>query len=155
LISALNDLINLPEWGGQCGTGYSLRDDGWCYPDSGIGDRYWNQTSDFSRIVFFFLGLAIILAILNFYTGYDTAYPGAFIYIMTIMVLILSSVNVITGQGYFYLRGATAGSYLCNYIPTTTACFASTFFDNYILFFLFGLLSLIYFFTTNKRYASG
>lgn len=119
--SAINDSINLPEWGDN------------------------PATTDFSRIVFFFLMMAILLAILNFFTGYDTAYPGAFIYIMTLVVLLLSAVNGVNGPGFFYLEGAT----------TFGGTDFSPLFNNWILAVHFVLLSAIYFFTTNKRYQAG
>jgi hypothetical protein len=145
LRDAVKDLIDLPEWG-DCPGGYTLNaTDDRCYDNEGnIVDK--GQTTDFSKIVFFFLFLAIVLAILNFYTGYDTAYPGAFIYIMTGIVFLGSAVNGIAGPGYFYLSGATNHTFFGG--------FASVI-DNWILFIHFFLLTMIYFFTTNKRYQSG
>ena len=122
LKNAINDSIYLPEWGDN------------------------PATQDFNRIVFFFLFLAITLAILNFFTGYDTAYPGAFLYIMTAIVLIMSAVNGVTGPGYFYLNGATNAQ--------LGGAFRSII-DNWLLAIHFVLLTAIYFFTTNKRYQSG
>ena len=183
LMDAINSLTNLPEWGGGCADGYHIADgrtwlntssglnvveeDLWCYSDSGVGtgsgDRYWNQTTDFSRIVFFFLFLAIVLAILNFYTGYDTAYPGAFMIILTAIVFLFSASNGFFGPGYFYLPGATAGSYWCQYVAgagviglgAATTCRASMFIDNWILALHLLALTFIYFMTTTKRYQSG
>lgn len=121
--SAINDSINLPEWGDN------------------------PQTTDFSRIVFFFLILAITLAILNFFTGYDTAYPGAFIYVMTAIVVIMSAINGVAGPGFFYLdviqgRHSIFGGF-------------TSVINNWILPVHFVMLSFIYFFTTQKRYQSG
>lgn len=147
LRSALNDSMNMPEWGG-CPDGYILNstDSKWCY--NSAGDTIPREsTQDFNRIVFFFLFMAILLAILNFYTGYDTAYPGAFIYIVTAIVVILSAIGGFAGQGWFYLDGAISSDYVGTY--------ASKIFDNWIVAIHFVLLSLIYFFTTNKRYQSG
>lgn len=126
--TAINDSINLPEWG----------DD--------------PQTNDFSRIVFFFLGLAIVLAMLNFYTGYDTAYPGAFLYVVTAVVILMSAINGFSGPGFFYL----------DVVQITTTATPHSFFggferiiNNWILPAHFLLLSGIYFFTTQKRYQAG
>ena len=161
----INDSIYLPEWGTPCGEGYHLATAGgvwlnttsglnvaevaqWCYSDSGIGgptpDRYWNQTTDFSRIVFFFIFFVILLAILNHYTGYDTAYPGAFIYVFAGVVFLLSVVNGLAGPGFFYIGGAF---YTEGFFSGMAA-----FMNNWIFFVNVFFLALIYFFTTNKRY---
>lgn len=121
----LNESYNLPEWGDN--------------PD----------TRDFSRIVFFFLFLAIALAILNFFTGYDTAYPGSFLYLVTGIVFIASAMGGVQGPGWFYLEGAVN---LSNVFGDDTV---SRIFNNWILFVHFALLSAIYYFTTNKRYQVG
>lgn len=128
IMSAINDTMNMNEWGTDA------------------------RTTDFSKIVFFFLGLAIVLGALNFFTGYDTAYPGAFIYIVTIIVIIMSFVNGFSGPGYFFLNGASNPHLFC---LSSTPCDFSRFFDNWIIAGHFVLLSIIYFFTTNKRYQSG
>jgi len=152
--AALNESLYLPDWGGQCPDGYTLNNtDLYCYADDGSGDKEWNQTADFSRIVFFFIFIAIALAILNFFTGYDTAYPGAFIYIITGIVFLMSAFNGPAGPGWFYLAGATNAGFFCN--ETGSSCTFAMFMDNWILFFHFLLLTAIYFFTTNKRYQSG
>lgn len=120
LKSAFQDITKWPEWGTN------------------------PQTADFSRIVFFFLLFSIVLAILNFYLSYDTAYPGAIIYVVTAIVFVLSAVGGVTGPGYFYLEGATNSTYL----GTT---FASII-NNWLIAFHMVLLSIIYYFTTLKRY---
>ena len=145
---AIKDLIDAPEWGTACGADAVMNTtDLYCYPNDGSAP-YWHQTVDFSRIVAFFIFLAIALAILNFFTGYDTAYPGSFLYLITFIVVIMSAVNGVNGPGYFYLEGATFSS------GGMFSGFAH-FFDNWILAAHFVLLSFIYFFTTNKRYQSG
>jgi hypothetical protein len=145
LIYALRDIVSLPEWGGQCPDSYTLNEtDMYCY--NAAGEKKWNQTGDFSRMVFFFIFFAIILAALNFFTGYDTAYPGAFIYLMTGIVFILSSINGVAGPGFFYLYGATNSSFFGS---------LSSIVNNWIVFVHFLMLTLIYFFTTNKRYQAG
>jgi hypothetical protein len=120
LKAALKDLVNLPDWGTN------------------------PQTTDFSKIVFFFLLMAILLACLNFFTGYDTAYPGAFIYIMLGLVVIFSLANGLAGPGFFYLSGAVK--------LNVFGVDASPVMDNWILAGHFFLLAIIYTFTTLKRY---
>jgi hypothetical protein len=99
------------------------------------------QTADFSRITFIFLVLAISLAILNFYTGYDTAYPGSVFWIITILAVIGAMVNGVTGKGLFYLDGATnfGGDF-------------SQIVNNWLIPVHFVLILLIYYFTTARRY---
>jgi hypothetical protein len=149
--SVLNDSLNLEEWGGQCPENYTMNtthtgnatlDDEyylWCMADDGSGDKVWTQTTDFSKFVFFFLFLAIIMAALNFYTGYDTAYPGAFLYVLVPIIFIMSAFNGIAGPGFFYMAGAT------RWEP----------FNNWIFFINVAMLAWIYFTTTNKRYQAG
>jgi hypothetical protein len=159
IMSALNDSLNLPEWGGNCPDGYTInQSDLYCYANDGSGDKIWNQTTDFNRIVFFFLFFVIILAILNFYIGYDTAYPGAFILVMTLVVLILTGFNGIAGPGWFYLYGVANSDFFCNssYRIIGSSCdYMSKIIENWIVAFYFVLLSVIYLATTMKRYQTG
>jgi hypothetical protein len=150
----LKDIILMPEWGGQCDIGFTLNEtDLYCYNNDGSGERYWNQTADFSRIVFFFLVFAIICAAVNFATSYDTAYPGAMIYVMVAVVIIMNLGNGVAGPGFFYLPGATNSYYFC--MGSHEYCTIARTVDNWILPVHFILLALIYFFTNNKRYQSG
>lgn len=111
------------------------------------------QTADFSKIVFFFLMMAILVAVINFYTGYDTAYPGAILYLVTGIVLILSTINGPTGHGFFFLQGATNFKFFCG--PSATmGCLISDIIDNWLLGFHLLLVAGIYFFTTARRYQS-
>jgi hypothetical protein len=128
LISALNDTYYLPEWG----------DD--------------PATNDFSRIVFFFLVFAIVLAGINFFTGYDTAYPGSFFWITTPVILILSFYNGFAGPGFFYLQGFSPG-FVC--IPNDPPCSFSRIIDNLIMPIFSLMMLAIFYMTTNKRYQSG
>lgn len=144
LKEAMKDTINMPEWGG-CPDGFGLNTtDGYCYDATGFKTSR-DDTVEFSRIVFFFLIFAIALAILNFFTGYDTAYPGAFLYLFTGVVVLLSLVNGVSGPGYFYLADATS-------FGGTTF---SPLINNWLIAVHFVMLSAIYFFTTNKRYQAG
>ena len=139
--SAINESLYLPEWGGQCPDNFTLNStDQWCYADDGSGDRIWTQTADFSRFVFFFFMLAIIMAALNFYTQYDTAYPGAFLWVVMPIVILMSGINgFFPGHGFFYMDGATRFEFLNNWIFALNVI----------------MLWVIYLFTTNKRYQAG
>jgi len=153
LKAVMQDLVSLPEWG-SCAA-FENEDD--CINN---GCDLWNAgasppcsgtlpTTDFSKIVFFFVGMAIVLAVLNVFSGYDTAYPGAFLYIITFVVIILSAANGFVGPGFFYLTG---------FMRPEHSIFGGGFsnaVNNWIIPAHFILLSLIYFFTTNKRYQSG
>lgn len=118
---AINESISMKEWGSN------------------------PETNDFSRIVFFFIFFGVLLAGINFFTGYDTAYPGAFIYIMWGVVGILTFANGFTGPGYFYLYGYTS--------PAAFGTFGNVI-NNMIVFIVLTLLSLIYYFSTARRYQS-
>jgi len=118
----LSGLTNLPEWGTNA------------------------QTTDFNKIVFFFLFMAIAVAILNYFTGYDTAYPGSLLYLVTGIVIILSTFNGVRGIGFFYLSVLPESGYFGSFYNII---------NNWLLAVHFILLSLIYYFTNNRRYQSG
>jgi hypothetical protein len=61
------------------------------------------ETNDFSRITFFFLFMCIVLAGLNYYTNYDTLYPGASLYIVWGAILLGTFSQGFAGPGFFYL----------------------------------------------------
>lgn len=142
--SAFQDAKDSPDWGGCPGneTWVYNNTDGKCYDASGIIRD--GGTADYSRIVFFFLFFCLLVAVLNFYTGYDTAYPGSFIYILTGIVLFLSVINGTT-HGFFALEGAVATN--SNFFGAATPIM-----DNFLLAFHCLLISGIYFFTMNRRY---
>jgi hypothetical protein len=164
--SALQGFVNLPEWGG-CPVGYSMNSsnprDSNCYCTDasgvsctiGLSAPIENQQSDFSRLMFFFLFFAILLAILNFFTGYDTAYPGAFIYVFTGIVLLLTLINGVAGPGFFYLAGASNANTFCPAVGAThPTCTFSQIIDNWLFPIHCLLLCLTYWLTTNRRYQS-
>jgi len=134
LRNALNETYSLPEWGSD------------------------PAKADFSRIVFFFLFFAIILAAINFYSSYDTAYPGSFFWIMIPVVLLLTFFNGVSGPGFFYLSGATNANFFnpCA-LDTAAGCIGphpeySMLVDNFILPIHFIMLLFIYIFITARRY---
>ena len=118
------------------------------------------QKADFSRIVFFFLLMALVISALNFYTNYDTAYPGAMLYFVTAIVIMLTLVNT-GGHGYFYLDGATRigcsdvitnitdGTTETGYAPGCSPI--NTFVNNWILAFNFILIALSLAFQSARR----
>lgn len=120
------ELVNTPEWG--------------------TNDR----TKDFNKIVFFFLFLCVIIAVFNFFTQYDTAYPGSAIFILAILVVAINIGSGVTGPGYFYMdESVRLGCDTAGNCPTSTQIL-----NNWILPIHFAFLAGIYYFTTNRRYQS-
>jgi len=116
LADAIRDAINLPEWGEN------------------------PQTADFNKIVFFFFMTALMLAVLNYYTGYDAVYPGMCLYVITAIVFVLSIANGILGHGFFYLEGfKSMGTRLGDFV------------NNWIIFGFFALVSAGNLFSTMRR----
>lgn len=111
------------------------------------------ETADFNRIVFFFLLFAIIFAALNFFTSYDTAYPGAMLVCLWFAVLILSLINGITGPGWFYLSHGTLIGCTGTY-PNVDCNIINTIFNNWIVFIYVSLVFATYILTTLRRYQS-
>lgn len=74
---------------------------------------------EFSRIVFIFFIMAVILAVFGRFTGYDGTNPGAFLLIFTGIVTLLSMSGGVGGEGLFYYSGLflfPGGHFLNNYI---------------------------------------
>jgi hypothetical protein len=143
---AINLSINDDIWGSGCDPGWTLNNtDDTCYDSTG-NTRTRRDTADYSRIVFFFFVFAIIASVINFYTGYDTAYPGAMLVVFMFSVGLLTFVNGFFGPGWFYLD-----------MFNTTNSIWGWYFDwaNNTMFFWFALIiSVAYWFTTMRRYQS-
>lgn len=80
---------------------------------SGIFNTYTDENgfvtdagnrAEFSRIVFVFLILAVLLAFFNKSTGYDSSNPGAFLVVLAVIIFIASVAGGLNGEGFFYLR---------------------------------------------------
>lgn len=129
----LTDIKNLfSEWGSsnsECGiyqTSSSCIAVSTCKWDPTLANQ-WNSNGicipadeqnkqEFSRIVAAFFILALILALVGRFTGYDAASPGIFVFIMWAYVGVLSMFNGINGQGMFYFKGLTPYQFFNNYI---------------------------------------
>lgn len=72
------------------------------------------NTSDFNRIVFIFLFMAIFISVFNKLTGFDTANPGAFLIFLTVVTFI-GSVAGHPDSGFFSLDNTGWGGFLDNY----------------------------------------
>jgi len=72
------------------------------------------NTSDFNRIVFIFLFIAIFISVFNKLTGFDSANPGAFLIVLTVITFI-GSVAGHPDSGFFSLDNTGFGDWLDNY----------------------------------------
>ncbi|MFI5405058.1 MAG: LamG-like jellyroll fold domain-containing protein [Nitrososphaerales archaeon] len=75
---------------------------------------------EYSRIVFLFLAMAIVFAVLGKFTGYDGANPGIFIYALGGLVVIGSLIGGLSGEGLFFYSNLTPFHFLNNYILAFT-----------------------------------
>lgn len=57
-----------------------------------------NIRQEYSRVVFFFVILAIILGVFSYFTGYESLYPGAFIIFVFFIVLLASQAGYFTAD---------------------------------------------------------
>jgi hypothetical protein len=98
---------------------YWANDTSTCY-DFNVKNR-----QEYSRIVFIFLTLAIVLAIFGRTTGYDAQNPGVFLIILTAVIAFGSFANGFGGQGYFYYSDLTPWPLLNNFFLLITTGFVS------------------------------
>ncbi len=75
---------------------------------------------EYSRIVFIFLALAIVFAVLGKATGYDSSNPGIFIYVLGGIIIIGSLIGGVGGEGLFYYSNLTPFVFINNYILAFT-----------------------------------
>ena len=98
------------------------------------------DTADFNRLVIVFFFMALTISALNYQFGNDTQNPGAFLVIMTIVILFgsLSGSFVggeMTGQGFFYYNNLSGNNFI----------------NNYILAFFTMIITVAYFINVNRR----
>lgn len=95
-----------------------------------------SSTADFNRLVVVFMFMCIAISALNFTLGNpDSQNPGAFLVIMTVIILGGSMIGGLTGQGLFYFNNL----------------FASTFINNYLLAMICIIISVSYFINVNRQ----
>jgi len=101
-------------------------------PNSIIGQDY--MRAEFSRMIWIFLIMAILFAFFNKYSGYDSANPGAFLLIMTVIVFLGSAAGGLTGNGFFYISNMVPEVTLVGHqaIATPGAAMAH-FINNYLI----------------------
>ena len=80
-----------------------------------VGEDTTN-TSDFNRIVFIFLFMAIMIAVFNKITHFDTSNPGAFLIFLTAVIFIGSIAGHENLNGFFYLDNFGVSDFVNNYI---------------------------------------
>lgn len=71
---------------------------------------------EYSRIVFMFLLMAIVFALIGRFTGYDFANPGFFILLLWSFITIGSLAGGRSGEGLFYFNTLTKVHFINNYI---------------------------------------
>lgn len=143
-------------WNGTWGDHIMTAED--C-PDKGAYQISLNR-SEFSRIVFIFLILSMLIASFNKFTGYDSANPGSFLGIMTAIFLIGSMGGSIQSctPGFFYLSQLFGtDSFFTNGVaqaigPHGETCITWIFFlNNYIVAISVLLLFLTYILNVQRR----
>ena len=103
--------IDIPT-AGKAGIGTFIRD--MKYVIDEWGDD--SDTADFNRLVIVFFFMCLGISVLNYNLGSDTSNPGAFLIIMTFVILMGSIVGGTTGQGFFYFNNLTGTTFINNYI---------------------------------------
>ena len=73
------------------------------------------NTSDFNRIVFIFLLMAIGISVFNKLTGFDSSNPGAFLIFLTVIVFMGSVAGHDNLNGFFSLDNTGFGDFIDNY----------------------------------------
>lgn len=87
-----------------------------------------NNKIEYSKFVFIFMFLAIILALFNKSVGnYDGQYPGAFAIAITIMIWMGSLAGGLTGQGFFYYSGLFGNTNVANFMNNYILAILSSF----------------------------
>lgn len=76
---------------------------------------------EYSRLVFFFLSMAVVLSLFAKFSGYDYPNPGFLLVGLTVIMFILSIYNGVGGHGFFYYSNLipevyNGASWLNNYI---------------------------------------
>lgn len=98
----------------------SYSNDGLVGTNCSVDDIDLQNKLEFSRFVFFFLVLSILLAVYGRFTGYDGANPGIFIYIVGGLIIIGRLIGGIDSEGFFYYSNLTPFHFLNNYILAFT-----------------------------------
>lgn len=93
-----------------------LRDFFATWNSDGVASDATTKKAEFTRIVFLFLVMAIAIALLGKFTGYEAQAPGSLMWIVFAVVAIGSLAGGVSGEGLFYYDGLTAFHFINNYI---------------------------------------
>jgi len=102
-----------------------------------------SNTADFNRLVTIFFLMCISLSVLNLHFNMDTMNPGAFMTILTLIVLIGSLVGGTDSQGFFYFNNLVSIEKFGEQ--------GSNFINNYILLFFCLIISGSYWLNVNRQ----
>ena len=94
-----------------------------------------SNTGDFNRLVVIFFFMCLGIAFFNYHFGIDTQNPGAFMFILTMVILSGSLVGGLDGQGFFYYNNLSSVQFI----------------NNYILAFFMIIISVSYFIQVNTQ----
>ena len=84
-------------------------------------------TADFNRILIVFFFMCLAIAFFNYHTGVDTQNPGAFMVILTFVILSGSLVGWIDGTGFFFYTNNLTGIHFLNNYILAMFCIVITF----------------------------
>lgn len=71
---------------------------------------------EFTKLIAFFVLFAIVAGYMNNKSGFDSANPGIFLFLMPLVIALMSLSGGLTGNGFFYIEGATGFHFLDNYL---------------------------------------
>jgi hypothetical protein len=111
--------------------------------------------AEFSRIVFIFLILSMLLAAFNKFTGYDSANPGAFLAMLTVIFWLgsLAGGRSCENPGFFYLDGLFGADHIVvgGAIVCSSGFFGTYMLNNYIIAITVLLIFLTYILNVQRR----
>ena len=102
-----------------------------------------SNTADFNRLVAIFFLMCVSISVLNYHFNLDTMNPGAFMFILTIIVLMGSMVGGLDSQGFFYFNNLASADKLGEQ--------GANFVNNYILVFFCMIISVSYWVNVNRQ----
>ena len=102
-----------------------------------------SNTADFNRLVAIFFLMCVSISVLNYHFNIDTMNPGAFMFIIFIVVLMGSMVGGTSSQGFFYFNNLASVEKLGEQ--------GATFINNYILAFFCMIISISYWVNVNRQ----
>ena len=115
-----------------------------------VSDDY--KRAEFSKFVWIFLIMAILFAFFNKYSGYDSNNPGAFLIIMTVIVIMGSIAGGLTGNGFFYISNVVPEGYVvAGTYYGTQGQYMGHFINNYLVAIYMLIFLLGYWLSVSRR----